>query len=511
MKVKKPENNTMNLLLEKLAINNLESQEEMQLLKEEFKKQERRISSNAKMIDECKKLSKEMVISSYERDERKKNEITENEITTIKVSIENLTQTQFGPKPNLTLAKFEEEKQRLTKSLELLETLLSHREELIKNYRSTVTCIQKVNDVTAQISKNSAVKDKKLLKKKNLKKKPSFESQLKAGDYHKKKITLKKKVMSARARKTGVDAGTVESDQATLTVTTDAATNITDSATNITDAAVNITDAEKIPIAAGAVAVVNNDNFSRQSESNVAANPISFPDVIVIEDDVVTDAAIVPGTSAITRAADVTDPSAVTDTSYVTHVTTVTNSLDVTDTGFTATDHDVVVDYNDGETEKEATRDSNVYDSGAVNEAETELTAKNASADDEGKKRSTLPKVPKVTKDNQTPPKNAELGDQMSPKVTEETQTPPKNTITVNGEVQQTIHQTPCPMGKDHQITAQITVILINQVAQVFNRNHTISKNSRAPPTSQVRGLIEEGLTTIKVGQGAQEDSQDHL
>merc|ERR1711953_1121378 len=148
-KVKKPENNTMNLLLEKLAINNLKSQEEVQLLKEEFKKQERRISTNAKMIDECKKLSQEMVISSYERDEKKKNEITENEITTIKVSIENLTQTQFGSKPNLTLAKFEEEKQRLTKSLELLETLLSHREELIKNYRSTVTCIRKVNDVTA--------------------------------------------------------------------------------------------------------------------------------------------------------------------------------------------------------------------------------------------------------------------------------------------------------------------------------------------------------------------------
>ena len=66
-------------------------------------------------------------------------------------------------------------------------------------------------------------------------------------------------------------------------------------------------------------------------------------------------------------------------------------------------------------------------------------------------------------------------------------------------------------MGKDHLITAQITVILINQVAQVFNRNHTISKNSRALPTSQVRGLIEGVLTMIKVGQGAQEDSQDHL
>ena len=240
-------------------------------LKEEFENQERRILTNAKLISECKKLSQEMVLSSYERDEKKKNEITENEITAIKVSIDAV--------------EFEEEKQRLTESLELLETSLSCREELIKNYRSTITSIQKVKDVTAQISKNSTVKNKKLPKKKNLKKKPSFESQLlKADDYHKKQETnQKKKAKSARARRTGqpdVDAGTVDSDQATH------AANITDAAANITDAAANITDAEEIPIAAADVVTVsNNDNVSKKSESNMAKfiNFISFPDVIVIE------------------------------------------------------------------------------------------------------------------------------------------------------------------------------------------------------------------------------------
>ena len=55
MKVKKPEN-SMNLLLENLAVNNLKSQEEMLKLKEEFEKQERRILTNAKLITECKKI-----------------------------------------------------------------------------------------------------------------------------------------------------------------------------------------------------------------------------------------------------------------------------------------------------------------------------------------------------------------------------------------------------------------------------------------------------------------------
>ena len=149
MKVKKPEN-SLSLLLEKLAYNNLKNHEEMLRLKEEFENQERRIVTNEKLISECKKLSQEMVLSSFVRDEKKKNETTKDEITAIKVSIDAV--------------EFEEEKQRLTESLELLETSLSCREELIKNYRSTITSIQKVKDVTAQISKNSAVKNKKLLK-----------------------------------------------------------------------------------------------------------------------------------------------------------------------------------------------------------------------------------------------------------------------------------------------------------------------------------------------------------
>ena len=51
MKVKKPEN-SLSLLLEKLAVNNLKNQEEILRLKEEFENQETRILTNAKLISE---------------------------------------------------------------------------------------------------------------------------------------------------------------------------------------------------------------------------------------------------------------------------------------------------------------------------------------------------------------------------------------------------------------------------------------------------------------------------